>query len=235
MQCYALLYSVDTQNDFVKSTAAQILIDVLTDSNEAPLKRELLKHNLAEDISFQYIECMKDPLFFSYFKSTKDLETKKTYQLVSQISKNLAEEGIDKKLITSSLNRLEFKLREMDFSYPDGLVHSMNSLLGWLYDENDSLSFVRFNACISKLKELSKGDYFDKLCEEIFVKNNAIAGVALKPVASKKENCESLKRLESIDASSIEKLNESLIAYANKVDSSEELATLPKLKISDLK
>ncbi|MCF0105094.1 MAG: insulinase family protein, partial [Eggerthellaceae bacterium] len=235
MQSYALLYSVDIQNEFIKSTAAQLLIDVLAGSNEAPLKRELLKHDLAENISFQYIECMKDPLIFCYFKSTKDLETEKTYHLIQEICQMLAEEGIDKQLITASLNRLEFKLREMDFSYPDGIVYTMNSLLGWLYNEDDNLSFIRFNTCISKLKNLIKTDYFDMLCKEIFVTNKTVAGVALKPVASKEENCENLNRLDSIDASLIDKQNESLVAYGNKVDSPEELATLPKLKISDLK
>ncbi|MCF0104972.1 MAG: insulinase family protein [Eggerthellaceae bacterium] len=235
MQSNALLYSVENNNDFVKSTAVQTLTDVLTGSNEAPLKRELLKYKLAEDISFQYIESMKDPLLFCYFKSTKDLKSEKTYKLIREICQILTEEGLDKKLITASLNRLEFKLREMDFSYPDGLVYTMNSLRGWLYGENESLSFIRFDSCISKLKELRKGNYFDKLCEEIFIKNTSIAGVALKPVASKVQNSKSLEKLKSFDLDSIEKQNETLVAYTNKIDSPQELSTLPQLKISNLK
>ncbi|MQM72927.1 MAG: peptidase M16 [Eubacteriaceae bacterium] len=225
--------------------AFDILTNILLGENSYPLKKALLDLNICEDISYSYTTAMRQPYFAITLKNmVGGTENKdRVRSTIKKVLQRLVKEGIDKKMLEAGINSAAFEIKEKDFgSYPPGLMFGLELMDTWLYDQ-DPLSHLRMDDAIAHVKTMAENGEFEKLINTQLIQNEHRAIVTLKPdpeLAAK--NAKALSdRLTKYQSSlseqeidGIVKETKDLLAYQNREDAPEDLATIPKLELSDL-
>ncbi len=164
--------------------AASVLLDAVCSTNEAPLKKVLLASGLCEDMSILPYDSVKQNSVIIDFRNVKDGKCDELYKLFTSTVERLAKDGIDKSLLTASLNSHEFKSREKDFgTLPHGIIYAMSILESSLYGGNPAQN-LSFGKSYAAIREKLSGDYFEKLLLSMFVENEHRATLIMKPSAT---------------------------------------------------
>lgn len=229
--------------DIRQNYAFQILEHYLLETEAAPLKRAMTEAGIVKEVSGSFVKSVSQPIFSV---SASGGKSGKTDEFVSIIYKTLQEitiKGIDKELLTASLNRMEFLLREADFgSYPKGLIYAMNCMDTWLYD-GEPADYLCYDRVVTDLRGKIAGRYFEGLIETYLLDNTHRAVVTLEPKEGmqeehQKEIDDNLSAIKaSLSKEKIEGLIEdtkTLLSLQGKVDSAEALATIPLLARTDI-
>ncbi len=236
---YAFGFKAAAFDDHEKLLAINILLDSIASNNESPLKKALLDRGICEEV-FAYLD---DQLISPYVcvalkKCSNDDEKVKTAlrEIVADIVKN----GIDKENLEANINRTEFKMREADFgNMPSGLVYCTWVMASWLYG-GDPAQALCYEESLKNIRERAKGDYFEKLLEELFLNSPHNAMVKIVPDASygsekaqmEKERVAAYR--EKIGEEGIKKAEEELEKLKimqNSEDAPENLAKIPVLDL----
>ena len=237
----ALAYVIGTSSQRERVLAADILLDVLAGSNEAPLKRAVLDSGLGDDLVATLIDGELQPFVVLQLKGAKPETAKPFATLVDKICKELVIAGIDHERLEASLAQAEFNLREGDWgNYSDGVALSMQVMSSWLYDDQDPVAYLHYERALSHMREGLSHGYFEKLLDELVVKSRHTAEVEL--VASEhsnrhKETSELLDMKARMGDSELKALDNevaALRAEQEAPDTAEDLAKLPRLGIADI-
>jgi len=168
-------------------------------------------------------------------------------ELILKTLEKVSKEGFTDDDIASSLNTIEFQMREFNTgSFPKGLSFMLGSMSKWLYEESptDALKFEKPLAELKASIAESGTKVFQDMVKELLVDNTHRTTVELKPSKTLEDEmlAEERKRLESIksqlsekDLEEVMKTTQELKALQAAEDSPEARATIPQLKISDLK
>lgn len=167
--------------------------------------------------------------------------------LVLSTLAKVADEGFADDDIASSLNTIEFQMREFNTgSFPKGLSFMLGSMSKWVYDESptEALKFEEPLALLkSKIAE-SGTKVFQDMVRELLVDNTHRTTVELTPSKSLEEEIvkEEQDRLATIKSQlSEEEINEIIKKTVDlkKLQASEDTlearATIPSLGLEDLK
>ncbi len=240
-------FVVGEAKDARRMNAASILLDALTGSNEAPLKRALLDADLANDIQAFGADSILQPFMVLELLGLKEGAAERFPQVVQETIAKLADEGLDSQILEASLSRAEFIQRERNIGVADGVALAMASLSGWLYDDSLAIAYLRYEDDYAFFRANLDTGYFENLMREIFLDNNHAASVELIPVATaeevaRKENrLTEQERLESVAANFSEedfKKTEDEVALLRQAqempDNPEDLLRLPQLTLEDL-
>ncbi len=233
-------YVIGRASDRLRVIATDILADVLMGSNEAPLKKALLKAGIADDVDGYLIDAQLQPALFVMTKGSKPDTADAFCETVEQTARMLVDEGFDPERIEASLARAEFLLRERDFGTADGVVLAMSAMAGWLYDDSMATDYLRFEDAFAELRRRAPEGYFENLLREIVLENDHRALAILEPVESLDENCEEARLAavrETMDEADIESVMDEVAALRRlqeDPDSPEALATLPLLTLDDI-
>ncbi len=180
-------------------------------------------------------------------KGVKPEDVDKVEQLIYETLHKVVAEGFEEDDIASSMNTVEFQLREFNTgSFPKGLSFMLGAMSKWLYDESPTEA-LKFEKPLAELKATiaeSGSQVFQDLISEFIVSNKHRTTVELVP--SKTLEAEELKeeqdRLATIKASLSSDELESIIKKTKKLkdlqgaeDTLEERATIPALELQDLK
>lgn len=235
--------SVGSWAEREKIIGAQILSDVLCGSNQAPLTRAVLEKDLAENVTFNVLDGVSQPYLRIELRNIKDGCCEQAEQIMWQTLQDLAENGIDRDLIRSSLANMEFQMRERDFgSYPQGIVFCMQALESWLYGGAPEKNLV-IGDLFTTLAEKMENGWFEQLLRELVLDNPHRCKVTLLPShtageARRAAEAERLARQAALwteaDRAELMAQQERLLAWQNSEDTPEQLATLPCLTLEDL-
>lgn len=236
---YAFGYKAARFTDHEKLMAINILLDSIASSNESPLKKALLDKKICEEV-FTYLD---DQLISPYVcvalkRCANDDE--KVKAALNEIVKDIVTKGIDKEIIEANINRTEFKMREADFgNMPSGLIYCTWAMASWLYGGDPTL-LLTYEKELKSLREKLKGDYFERLLEELFLNSPHSAMVKIVPDPNfAKEKAEKEKERviayrEKIGEEGLKKAAEefeSLKKMQNSIDTAENLNTIPVLDL----
>lgn len=240
-------FVVGEAKDARRMNAAGILLDALTGSNEAPLKRALLDAGLANDVQAFGADSILQPFMVLELLGLKEGAAERFPHVVKETITQLVEEGLDSQILEASLSRAEFIQRERNTGIADGVALAMASLSGWLYDDSLATAYLRYEDDYAFFRANLDTGYFENLMREIFLDNNHAASVELIPVATAEEVARQEKRLteqerlENVAASFCEedfKKTEdevALLRHAQEMpDNPEDLLRLPQLTLKDL-
>ena len=239
--CAGAAYVLGTTADRTRVVAADILIDALFGSNEAPMKRALLDEGIGEDVSAFVADGMLQP--FAVVTMRKPLVEDPALALRAALEKHLArliDEGLDKEIIEAALTHSEFVMREHNFGYPEGVLHAISSMSGWLYDDDAPVDYIRYEDTFAELRANLEGDYFDQLARSIFLENNHRASAEIIPTPGRPDNDQSAElagknfSLTAEERALIVAEEQVLRELQMQPDSPESIATLPRLSLSDL-
>ena len=231
---------IGTWQDKDRTMAAEVLCDLLCDSNESPLKRAILSAGLGEDMTMTVLDHAAQHRFVWQVKNTSEDKLPAIRKTVQDTVSALVENGIDRAALEASINCYAFRLRQE--REPQGLIHAINAMLSWLYG-GDPLTYLLHDESIAHLRAMMDDGSYEKLLRELLLDEEGLCVLTAYPSATygaelrKQENdrlqAELSARTEA-DHAALEELNRKLSAWQQTPDSPEQLATLPTLPLSEV-
>jgi Zn-dependent M16 (insulinase) family peptidase len=162
-------------------------------------------------------------------------------EVVFKILRETVDKGLDEETIQATLNRLEFSLRESDDAQK-GLTYHFNQLNGWLF-ANDPFLNLEWEKPLAAIKAGLKEKYLESVIQQYFLDNPHALLLSLqpKPGMEKEINAQTAHELAAYkstlsdpDLENLINETQELIAYQQKEDTPEALATIPSLSIEDI-
>ncbi len=232
-------YVFATANQRERVMAADILVDALIGSNEAPLMRAILDADLGRDVSGFLYDGLLQPMLIFELKGAKPGVAQQFRELVETTCARLVKEGLGHDNLEASLAQAEFNLREGDWGYPDGVGLAIQAMSGWLYSDEDATSYLRYEDALAHMHAGLDEGYFEQLLDEAVCKSDYHCCVEVVP--TEKESSDEVERLAAVreglgeaELAAIAVEAEALKAEQAAPDAPEALATLPRLELSDI-
>ena len=167
----SLNYATGLSTDPFLYLAFNILQYLLLDNPAAPLKKALLEAGIGKDVFGSFGNYLLQPSFSVIAKDANEDDTERFLLTIDKTLRELAAEGIDKKLVEAAINYREFKLREADFgSSPKGLVYGIRCLDSWLYGADPTIH-LRFEHTMERIKKALSEPLFEQLIEKYLLNN----------------------------------------------------------------
>lgn len=221
----------------------KILYNMFIESPASPIKRALLDAGIGEslvtgdDMNMDPTKQLLMPIVVK--NSAKGNEEKFKKVILSTLEK-LVMDGIDRDLLSSCINTIEFRLREI--TPYKGLQYNELVLESWLYD-GDPTALLKYDSVINHLKEEVKNGYFEDFIKKNMLQNkhcslvvlSAKKGLAAKNAKRLADKLEAYKNsLSEEELNKIKLQNETLRKEQSRKDSEEDKKTLPKLDLSEV-
>ena len=221
---------------------ASILCDILCGSNASPMRKALLDRGLAKDVAMYSIKSREQTLVIE-IRDADEERLDEIDRVISDVISSAVEEGIEKSRITSTLNSIEFRLRERDYgALPTGIVFAISLYGAWVYDKNPEDALL-LNETVAAIREKIDSDHFEKALYNMTLNNPHRAKVVMLPDKTLGERSakEERDRLDSILASmsesELQKIKadeEALRLWQQTEPTDEALDSLPKLSLADI-
>ena len=228
-----------TWEDRAENMARAIICDVLTGSNEAPLKRAALERGLAQDLSVSVDDTVLQSWITVHADNVSDGRETELLDLLQETGERILREGLDPDAVDASLNRMIYTLREED--EPQGIGRCIRCVGNWIYGGNPTDALETANT-VRELREYQKSGRFNALAADMLL--NTDNRVILHSLPSRtlgeekrQEEEKQLRRMTESWTQAEKEQNDQLIdsieKWQNETDSPENLATLPQLRKED--
>lgn len=237
-------YMVGSMPDADAYFGMDLLAYMLLDSQAAPLRRALLEADAAKDVESVWEGGLAQPYLSVIAKNSNPATLPKFLATVDGALRELAQRGLDKRLIEAAINRKEFQLRENDAPrMPQGLTIGMHAIDSWIYG-GDPLLYLRWEAALRRIKEQAAHGYFEKLIRERLLANKHRAVVVLKPkrgldreqAAKLRQHLAEIRQgLSAAELAQVKAEQAKLQARQKAPDAAADLAKLPCLTLADLR
>ena len=228
-----------TWQDRAENMARAIVADVLTGSNEAPLKRAILERNLARDLNLTVDDTGLQSWVGIHAEHVTDGKENEILQLLEETGKQISQTGLDRDAVEASLNRAVFHLREEE--EPQGIGRCIRSMGTWLYG-GDPAEALESGKLIGTLKAWLSDGTFDRFAVDMLLNRENAAVLHTLPSATlgeerrEKEAIKVRRALENMteeERAETERLREEIENWQQTPDREEDLATLPLLRRED--
>ncbi|MGI6580694.1 MAG: insulinase family protein [Saccharofermentanales bacterium] len=234
---------VDPAQFLLFANAMQIISLSLFSMESSGLRQSILTSGLAQEV-YSYSDFSKyDPNLQILLIGIPDFSPQEIEQAFRN-ELNKALDNYEADVFAAALNSYSFNLREADSqSLPQGLIRGIVALRVWPYGI-DPFESLAFESRLDFLANKIDSDYFKVLIKENIIDNQHRVTAVLTP--SPTEAAESLQReqeklnrnynsLNQSQKQALIQMNHDLLVKQNTPDSPEALASLPRLKRSDLK
>ncbi|KAL5982427.1 Presequence protease 2, chloroplastic/mitochondrial, partial [Asimina triloba] len=234
--------------DMETELAIGFLDHLLLGTPAAPLRRVLLESGLGDAIIGGGIEDeLLQPQFSIGLKGVSKDDIQKVEELIIETLQKLAQEGFDSEAIESSMNTIEFSLRENNTgSFPRGLSLMLRSIGKWIYDR-DPFEPLKYQEPLQSLKariaEQGSEAVFSPLIWKFILNNPHRVMVEMQPDPEKASRDEAAEKeiLQKVKASMTEedlaelaRATEELRLKQETPDPPEALKTVPCLSLDDI-
>ena len=228
-----------TWKDRTDNMARGIICDVLTGSNEAPLKRAALERGLAEDLSVSVDDTVLQSWITIHADNVTDGCEPELLELLQETGGKILREGLDRQALEASLNRMVYLLREDE--EPQGIGRCIRCVGNWIYGENPTDALETGNA-VQELKTYLDNGRFNELAADMLLNHENRVTLHTLPsrTLGEEKRREEENRLHRItegwtaaEKQENDRLIESIERWQNTPDSPEKLKTLPKLSKTD--
>lgn len=228
--------------DKESQTEASIISDLLCGSNASPLKKAFLDRGIAKDAAMYTIKGYENVLVIEVRDAEED-RLDEVDEVINQVLSELINDGIDKEKLHSTLNTIEFRIREGDHgALPTGIVYAMTVMEHWIFDDTPEESLL-LNSTIEAVRTRIDQGKFEEIIKELIIDNPHKAKVIMLPdktLAKRTEEEERatlealLKSMSEEELSEIKEENEALKTWQSSPPTEEEEASLPTLSLEDI-
>ena len=235
-------YVCSDYNNSEEHLALSVLCDVLCGSNAAPLKKALLDDGLAKDVTM-YAARSRETTLVIEIRDADENRLDEIDSRVREVVSSLVDQGIDKNKITSTLNSIEFRLRERDFgTLPTGIAFAMSMYGVWMYGKNPEDALL-LNGVLESVRAKIDSDYFESTLASAILENTRYAKVIMHPDKTLGEKNAAAERaaldnaLKAMSADEINRIildEQTLHEWQQAEPTEEALLSLPTLSLSDL-
>ncbi len=228
-----------TWKDRADNLARGIICDVLTGSNEAPLKRAVLERGLAEDLSVSVDDTVLQSWITIHADNIKDGCEAELLHLLRETGEQIQRDGLDRQAVEASMNRMLFLLREEE--EPQGIGRCIRCTGNWLYGGNPT-EVLENAGILGQLKEYLENGRFDELAADMLLnrENQAVLHTVPSRTLGEEKHRAEENRLHRItdhwtDAERQEndRLAASIRKWQKSPDNLKQLNTLPRLSKKD--
>jgi len=229
--------------NLTEAIAFEILDQVLFSNPGAPVKQALVDAGLGEDFMSGLTNLLQ-PNFSVAAKNAKPGDRDRFMEVLRGALEKCVNEGIKKTTLLATINAQEFRYREADFGrFPKGLMHGINLMSTWLYDDNEPFIYMHANKVYTELKEKAQTDYFEQLIKKYFLDSRhgvllelvPKAGLNTEKDAALKEKLAAYKAgLSKAEVLQLVADTKALKAYQDEPSTKEQLESIPMLSISDI-
>ncbi len=227
--------------DIKENFMLDVLADALFENQSAPVKLALQKQKWSDDISAYTDQKMQNQLTVTLVNAKP--EAKDQYQgLIEDTLAKAASNGIDRKLLEASLNRLEYVLREGGGYTTLGILYFQKALDTWLYG-GDPVDALRYEKPLADLRASLDTDVWERFVQEKFIDNphklmlhlKAVPGLNDRKDEAVHEALQAQKAsMSSTEIAELVEKNRALAEWQETEDSPEALATIPRLALTDI-
>ncbi len=226
-------------NDLEKNIAWAILSDILVESNEAPLKKNIISRGLGQDVELDLIDGIQQPWAVLNVRNTNEEHYDEIRQVLRLTAEQLVNEGLDHKNIIAALNQMEFRYREKH--EPAGLMYAQSSMNAWLY-EGEPEKYLQIGDLFDNLRRKAVEGFFEDLLADFLLDEEHLSTLISVPSETLGEERSAREAEELRNAKTswgetihdyIEK-NRVLDDWQATPDTAEQIETLPKLSLSDV-
>ncbi len=179
-----LTWNLGQDTNAFERTEKIFLTNVLLNHDGSPLQKALTESELGEDTAPGIgLEGLFNTIFTVGLRGVKKGNSKKVEELVFSVLKRIAEEGIEKSDIDSTLMSLEFLHREIKRSHgPYATKLMLQPINAWLYGRNIEESF-NLRSVLEQVRQKIESDphYFEKLIEKFFLQNRNYVVAEIQP------------------------------------------------------
>lgn len=239
-----MAYVIGDAADRKRLVAADVLIDALMGTNEAPVKKAILAAGLGGNVVSYTSGDLLQPHTLIILQNAKPEVAREFRRVIEDECLRLVKEGIPRERLAAILTNEEFDLRQRDYGYADGVALACDALGTWLYDDADEAATrgIEYGPIYEELNRELDGTYFEDLLRELVLESEHRALVELVPVAddaaaSREEEAELTAAKAAMDDADLQRIVEDVAALRERQeaeDAPEARATLPRLHVSDI-
>lgn len=239
-----MAYVIGDAADRKRLVAADVLIDALMGTNEAPVKKAILAAGLGGNVVSYTSGDLLQPHTLIILQNAKPEVARKFRRVIEDECLRLVKEGIPRERLAAILANEEFDLRQRDYGYADGVALACDALGTWLYDDADEAATrgIEYGPIYEELNRELDGTYFEDLLRELVLESEHRALVELVPVAddaaaSREEEAELAAAKAAMNDADLQRIVEDVAALRERQeaeDAPEARATLPRLRVSDI-
>ena len=239
-----MAYVIGDAADRKRLVAADVLIDALMGTNEAPVKKAVLAAGLGGNVVSYTSGDLLQPHTLIILQNAKPKVAREFRRVIEDECLRLVKEGIPRERLAAILANEEFDLRQRDYGYADGVALACDALGTWLYDDADEAATrgIEYGPIYEELNRELDGTYFEDLLRELVLESEHRALVELVPVAddaaaSREEEAELAAAKAAMNDADLQRIVEDVAALRERQeveDAPEARATLPRLHVSDI-
>ncbi len=239
-----MAYVIGDVADRKRLVAADVLIDALMGTNEAPVKKAILAAGLGGNVVSYTSGDLLQPHTLIILQNAKPEVAREFRRVIEDECLRLVKEGIPRERLAAILANGEFDLRQRDYGYADGVALACDALGTWLYDDADEAATrgIEYGPIYEELNRELDGTYFEDLLRELVLESKHRALVELVPVAddaaaSREEEAELAAAKAAMGDAELQRIVEDVAALRERQeaeDAPEARATLPRLHVSDI-
>ena len=236
---YTVSRLTGTWKDRTENMARGIIADVLTGSNEAPLKRAALEKGLCQDLTLTVDDTSLQSWITLHAERVTDGKEAEIEALVRELGERILREGLDLDAAEASLNRAVYHLREEE--EPQGIGRCIRCMGTWLYggEPEDALESAEM---ITELRKMLSDGRLNALAADMLLNRDGAVIVRAVPDQNigselREKEAASLRRITGAWSPEETERNQRMLdvldAWQQTPDSEEALATLPVLTLAD--
>ncbi len=227
-----------------ENTAFQVIANILYNSDGSPLKNAITSSGLCKDFGGLYLSTSSfRTMMVTYLVGSEERHREEFLDLYSTTLEKMVEEGLEKDLVLSELNKYEFSAREDLSKAQRGLDLIGRAMTGLKYG-TDPFDCLENDALLKSIREKALGEgYFETLIRQHLLNNPSTVIVTLVPDPAKQAARQAAERdrLDRYDKevtpaereSRIERTKE-LMELQRQPNSIDTLSLLPQLSLDDL-
>ncbi len=229
--------------DTFEVLALALLEHILLGNSASPLRKALIDSELGSTLSdgTGFDADNRDTSFTFGLKDVKESAAPDIERIITEVLKDLADNGIDKELIASAIHQAEFHRKEItNHPYPYGIKLVLVFSGSWFHG-GDPARILRFDEDLRQLNEaLTQGPFFENKIRQYFLDNLHRVLFKLVPdhQMEQKENERVQKELEDIRSklspAELEQLKTDAELLEQLQETEEDLSQLPTLELGDI-
>ena len=215
LQCGVI---IDKKPDFKLAFAFDVLADVLLETDASPLKKALIKENIGNRINSGFDNGVFQPAFYVAVEKTKCNNLEKFKKVYFDTLNEIVENGIDRQLVESCINRYRFYFKEEDYGYkPKGLFYNILMINSFIYGDGnfDGLKFKDFFEYVENID-------FTEIIKKYLIDNKNYVFAIMSP------------EVKEISEKQNYKEDKEFFEYNNIKDTEEDIKKVPVLDIKDI-
>lgn len=230
-------------NDSFEVLVLTLLGHILMGNSASPLRKALIDSKLGSALcdASGFDADNRDTLFACGLKDVDPEDAPKIEAIIWDTLSDLAENGVEKELISTAIHQIEFRRKERtNTPYPFG-IKVLIGISGPWFHGGDPVKAIRLDEDLERLnRELEKGPFFENLIRKHFLDNPHRVLFTLVPDQEKEEKekqrvAEELERRRAhLTEADIRNIREENSALEAMQASEEDLSCLPTLEVSDV-